>query len=144
MTTRIGLMGFGRIGRNVFRLLHERDDLDIVAIADIAQPEALTYLLKYDSIYGRFPADISYSDGKLQYADKPRGHALDGHARGRDPPADHNLHAAALGVGAHLIPRITRCLPVSLEQLATETITLRAGPEFNLPSPRRQPTCGRR
>lgn len=70
MTTRIGLMGFGRIGRNVFRLLHERDDLDIVAIADIAQPEALTYLLKYDSIYGRFPAEISYSDGRLHYANK--------------------------------------------------------------------------
>ena len=56
MTTRIGLMGFGRIGRNVLRLLHNRADLDIVAISDIADPEALTYLLKYDSIYGRFPA----------------------------------------------------------------------------------------
>ena len=55
MTTRIGLMGFGRIGRNVMRLLHNRADLDIVAISDIADPEALTYLLKYDSIYGRFP-----------------------------------------------------------------------------------------
>lgn len=70
MTTRIGLMGFGRIGRNVFRLLHERDDLDIVAIADIAEPEALTYLLKYDSIYGRFPTEIAYSDGNLHYGDK--------------------------------------------------------------------------
>jgi len=70
MTTRIGLMGFGRIGRNVFRLLHGRDDLDIVAIADIAQPEALTYLLKYDSIYGRFPVEIAYSDGSLHYSDK--------------------------------------------------------------------------
>ncbi|MGC2241376.1 MAG: glyceraldehyde 3-phosphate dehydrogenase NAD-binding domain-containing protein, partial [Acidimicrobiia bacterium] len=37
-------MGFGRIGRNVFRLLHDRDDLDVVAISDIANPEALTYL----------------------------------------------------------------------------------------------------
>ncbi|MFZ0014116.1 MAG: glyceraldehyde 3-phosphate dehydrogenase NAD-binding domain-containing protein [Acidimicrobiia bacterium] len=67
---RIGLMGFGRIGRNVFRLLHDRDDMDIVAIADIAAPEALTYLLKYDSIYGRFPVEVEYDDGRLQYGSK--------------------------------------------------------------------------
>ncbi len=70
MTTRIGLMGFGRIGRNVFRLLHDRDDLDIVSISDVADPSALTYLLKYDSIYGRFPADIAYETGILQYDSK--------------------------------------------------------------------------
>jgi glyceraldehyde 3-phosphate dehydrogenase len=69
-TARIGLMGFGRIGRNVFRLLHDRDDLDIVAIADIAKPEALTYLLKYDSIYGRFPIEVEYTDGALEYGEK--------------------------------------------------------------------------
>ena len=65
--TRIGLMGFGRIGRNVFRLLHKRDDLDIVAICDIADPEALTYLLKYDSLYGRFPGEVSYENGTISY-----------------------------------------------------------------------------
>ncbi|HEU4894968.1 MAG TPA: glyceraldehyde 3-phosphate dehydrogenase NAD-binding domain-containing protein, partial [Acidimicrobiia bacterium] len=69
-TARIGLMGFGRIGRNVFRLLHDRDDLDIVAIADIAKPEALTYLLKYDSIYGRFPVEVEYAEDAFQYGDK--------------------------------------------------------------------------
>ena len=69
-TIRIGLMGFGRIGRNVFRLLHDRDDLDVVAINDIAEPEALTYLLKYDSIYGRFPSDLAYDNGVLTYGDK--------------------------------------------------------------------------
>jgi glyceraldehyde 3-phosphate dehydrogenase len=69
-TARIGLMGFGRIGRNVFRLLHDRDDMDIVAIADVADPEALTYLLKYDSIYGRFPTEVEYRDGILHYGSK--------------------------------------------------------------------------
>ena len=69
-TTRIGLMGFGRIGRNVFRLVHDRDDLDVVAISDIADPDALTYLLKYDSIYGRFPKPVAHSDGTLNYGDK--------------------------------------------------------------------------
>ncbi len=67
---RIGLMGFGRIGRNVFRLLHDRDDLDVVAIADIADPDALTYLLKYDSIYGRFPTEVEHTDGHLSYGEK--------------------------------------------------------------------------
>jgi glyceraldehyde 3-phosphate dehydrogenase len=69
-TIRIGLMGFGRIGRNVFRLLHNRDDLDVVAISDIADHDALTYLLKYDSIYGRFPMPVSYAAGVLSYGHK--------------------------------------------------------------------------
>ncbi len=65
--TRIGLMGFGRIGRNMFRLLHGREDIVITAINDVADPEALTYLLKYDSMYGRFPGKLSYADGALDY-----------------------------------------------------------------------------
>lgn len=69
-TTRLGLMGFGRIGRNVFRLLHDRDDLEVVGISDIAEPSALTYLLKYDSIYGRFPAEVSYDNGVLTHGSK--------------------------------------------------------------------------
>jgi glyceraldehyde 3-phosphate dehydrogenase len=69
-TARIGLMGFGRIGRNVFRLLHDRDDMDIVAIADTADPNALTYLLKYDSLYGRFPTEVEYQDAVLHYGTK--------------------------------------------------------------------------
>jgi glyceraldehyde 3-phosphate dehydrogenase len=63
-------MGFGRIGRNVFRLVHDRDDLDVVAISDIADPDGLTYLLKYDSIYGRFPKEVEHSDGALKYGSK--------------------------------------------------------------------------
>ncbi len=63
-------MGFGRIGRNVMRLLHDRADLDVVAISDIADPEALTYLLKYDSLYGRFPTPVSYADGTLSFGDR--------------------------------------------------------------------------
>jgi glyceraldehyde 3-phosphate dehydrogenase len=58
-------MGFGRIGRNVFRILQGRTDFEVRAIADIADPAGLTYLLKYDSIYGRFPAKVNYADGRL-------------------------------------------------------------------------------
>ncbi len=60
----IGLMGFGRIGRNVFRLLSE-DPLEIAAIADIADPAALAYLLKYDSIYGRFGKEVDLDGSTL-------------------------------------------------------------------------------
>jgi glyceraldehyde 3-phosphate dehydrogenase len=63
-------MGFGRIGRNLFRLLHGREDLEIVAIDDIADPVGLTYLLKYDSLYGRFPGKVVFEDGKLTYDDR--------------------------------------------------------------------------
>ncbi|MGH8957615.1 MAG: type I glyceraldehyde-3-phosphate dehydrogenase [Acidimicrobiia bacterium] len=67
---RIGLFGFGRIGRNAFRLLVDHKDLEVAAIADIDDPAGLTYLLKYDSIYGRFPKPVSYDNGTLQVEEK--------------------------------------------------------------------------
>ena len=63
--TRIGLMGFGRIGRNVFRQVRGRADIDIAAIVDIADPAALAYLLEYDTIFGRYPDDVTFADGHL-------------------------------------------------------------------------------
>ena len=56
---RVGINGFGRIGRSVFRVLNNRDDIDVVAINDIFDKDALTYLLKYDTVMGRFPGHIS-------------------------------------------------------------------------------------
>ena len=56
---RVGINGFGRIGRSVFRVLNNRNDIEIVAINDIFDKEALTYLLKYDTVMGRFPGEIS-------------------------------------------------------------------------------------
>jgi len=61
----IGLMGFGRIGRNVFRILSRSKEIRIGAVSDVADHEALTYLLKYDTILGRFPDELSYKDGNL-------------------------------------------------------------------------------
>ena len=61
----IGLMGFGRIGRNVFRQIGRDEEIQVGAIADIADPAALAYLLKYDSIYGPFPEPVSLEDGAL-------------------------------------------------------------------------------
>jgi glyceraldehyde 3-phosphate dehydrogenase len=64
--TRVGLMGFGRIGRNVFRQLEDHPRIEVAAIVDIADPEALVYLLRYDTIFGRFPKKVSYEDASLR------------------------------------------------------------------------------
>jgi glyceraldehyde 3-phosphate dehydrogenase len=68
MATRIGLMGFGRIGRNVFRILHGNEDVEVTAISDTADPPALEYLLKFDTVMGRYPGEVSLNAGNLQVA----------------------------------------------------------------------------
>ena len=68
MPTRIGLMGLGRIGRNIFRILYKSDDLRIEAISDVADQAALAYLLRFDTILGRFPDEVSVRDGHLYVA----------------------------------------------------------------------------
>jgi len=65
MTLRIGLMGFGRIGRNIFRIASKRNDVLVGGISDIADHEALAYLLRFDSIYGRFDEPTRLQDGYL-------------------------------------------------------------------------------
>lgn len=62
---RVGLMGFGRIGRNLFRILYKREDIRIAAISDIADHKGLEYLLRFDTIMGRFPDEVKIQDGHL-------------------------------------------------------------------------------
>jgi glyceraldehyde 3-phosphate dehydrogenase len=64
--TNVALFGFGRTGRNLFRILHGRDDLRVAAIADPADPEALAYLLRFDTLLGRFPEPVAVRDGMLE------------------------------------------------------------------------------
>jgi glyceraldehyde 3-phosphate dehydrogenase len=60
MTVRVGINGFGRIGRNVLRAASERSgNIEIVAVNDITTPESLAHLLKYDSVFGRFPGIVA-------------------------------------------------------------------------------------
>ena len=59
---KVAINGFGRIGRAVFRILNARDDMDVVAINDISDNKALAYLLKYDTVHGRFPGEITVDD----------------------------------------------------------------------------------
>ena len=56
---KVAINGFGRIGRSVFRILNSREDVDVVAINDIFDKGALTYLLKYDTVMGRFPEKVT-------------------------------------------------------------------------------------
>ncbi|MBS1960914.1 MAG: type I glyceraldehyde-3-phosphate dehydrogenase [Bdellovibrionales bacterium] len=58
MTTKIGINGFGRIGRKVARLALERDDIEIVAINNLDKPEVSTHLFKYDSVHGTLPYTV--------------------------------------------------------------------------------------
>jgi glyceraldehyde 3-phosphate dehydrogenase len=64
-TLKIGINGFGRIGRLVFRIIAKRDGVEVVAINDLLDVEHLAYLLKYDSVHGRFDGTISVKDGNL-------------------------------------------------------------------------------
>ncbi|QDU67227.1 type I glyceraldehyde-3-phosphate dehydrogenase [Engelhardtia mirabilis] len=66
MSIRIAINGFGRIGRTVFRIAAGRDDLEVVSINDLTDPATLAYLLKYDSIMGRFDGTVSSGDGYIE------------------------------------------------------------------------------
>lgn len=63
MSVRVAINGFGRIGRNVFRIADKKDEVDIVAINDMFSPDQLAILLKYDSVYRRFDGMIEAMEG---------------------------------------------------------------------------------
>src|SRR5215210_9326538 len=66
MPVRVGINGFGRIGRNVFRAAKEKDaDIDWVAVNDLTDAKTLGHLLKYDSILGPFPGTVEVQDDTI-------------------------------------------------------------------------------
>ena len=66
MITKIGINGFGRIGRLVFRAALNRDDVEVVGLNDpFMNPEYMAYMLKYDSVHGKFPGEVTSEDGAL-------------------------------------------------------------------------------
>ena len=84
MALKVGINGFGRIGRLALRSMveHGRDDIEVVAINDLGPVETNAHLLKYDSVHGRFPADVQVSGENLHV----NGKAIDVTAE-RDPSA---------------------------------------------------------
>ncbi|UWR24901.1 type I glyceraldehyde-3-phosphate dehydrogenase [Sulfitobacter sp. S223] len=73
MTIKLGINGFGRIGRNVLRALVEsgRDDIEVVAINDLAPLETNVHLFEYDSVHGRFGHDVTWGDGVMDIGRGP-------------------------------------------------------------------------
>jgi glyceraldehyde 3-phosphate dehydrogenase len=69
MAIRVGINGFGRIGRNVFRALSTRAGVEVVSINDITSPDTLAHLLKYDTVMGRFDQSVSVTEGGLKIGD---------------------------------------------------------------------------
>jgi glyceraldehyde 3-phosphate dehydrogenase len=87
---KIAINGFGRIGRNVFKIAFERNNIEIVAINDITDNKTLAHLLKYDSVFGVFPKEVKY-DNDYIYVDGKKIKAM----AERDPK---NLPWKELGV----------------------------------------------
>ena len=66
MSVRVAINGFGRTGRAAFRAAYESGaDIEWVAINDVADPAMLAHLLKYDTVYGRFPGTVTAADGAI-------------------------------------------------------------------------------
>ncbi|MGD9373256.1 MAG: type I glyceraldehyde-3-phosphate dehydrogenase [Desulfobacterales bacterium] len=71
MALQIGINGFGRIGRSVFRIISKRDDMKVVAINDLFENEQLAYLLKYDTVMGIFQREVT-ADREAMYVDNQK------------------------------------------------------------------------
>ena len=73
MAVKVAINGFGRIGRNVLRAIVElgRTDIQVIAINDLGPVETNAHLLKYDSVHGRFPADVAIGDGTIDVGTGP-------------------------------------------------------------------------
>jgi len=70
MKTRVAINGFGRIGRNAFKIAHARSDLDVVAINDLTDTKTLAYLLKHDTNYGLYDQEVGFDEQNLIVAGK--------------------------------------------------------------------------
>lgn len=90
MAIKIGINGFGRIGRIVFRAAQHRDDIEVVGINDLIDVDYMAYMLKYDSTHGRFDGSVEVKDGNLVVNGKTIRVTAE-----RDPA---NLNWGALGV----------------------------------------------
>ncbi|MFH1835391.1 MAG: type I glyceraldehyde-3-phosphate dehydrogenase [Methanobacteriota archaeon] len=67
---RVAINGFGRIGRNVFRAGYKKTDIEFVAINDLTDSKTLSHLLKYDSVFGKFPEDVGFGENYLEVSGK--------------------------------------------------------------------------
>ena len=66
MAVKVGINGFGRIGRNILRASLDTPEIDFVAVNDVTDPKTLAHLLKYDSVLGNLTAEVGHGDDSLQ------------------------------------------------------------------------------
>ena len=71
MTVRVGINGFGRIGRNFFRAARGNADVEVVAVNDLTDNRTLAHLLKYDSTFGQLDGEVSFDDTSISVDGKP-------------------------------------------------------------------------
>ena len=71
MPVKVGINGFGRIGRNLLRAALDDQGIELVAVNDITDPKTLAHLLKYDSVFGIFPAEVGHAGDCIQVNGKP-------------------------------------------------------------------------
>ncbi|MBT6615264.1 MAG: type I glyceraldehyde-3-phosphate dehydrogenase, partial [Deltaproteobacteria bacterium] len=71
MTIKVGINGFGRIGRLAFRVMAAREDIEVVGINDLIDVDYMAYMTRYDSSHGRFDGEISVANGQLILNGKP-------------------------------------------------------------------------
>ena len=75
MTIKIGINGFGRIGRVVFRAAMNHPDVEVVAINDLTDAATMAHLLQYDSVHSRLDMDIKAKDGAIEVITDTQAHA---------------------------------------------------------------------
>ena len=64
MITKIGINGFGRIGRLAFRIASQDNNIEVVGVNDLLDVDHLAYLLQYDSVHGKYPGTVAIEDGQ--------------------------------------------------------------------------------
>ena len=70
MAKKVAINGFGRIGRNAFKIAFERDDVEIVAINDLTDTKTLAHLLKHDSTYGTYHHEVTHDENNIIIASR--------------------------------------------------------------------------
>ena len=122
MAIRIGINGFGRIGRSVFRILADRDDMEVVLINDLFPNEQLAYLLKYDTVMRVWPREVTADDDNM-YVDGQRVLMTAERDPARIPWGEHRIDVVIEATGVftkraqlekHLeagAPKVILCVP---------------------------------
>jgi len=99
---RVGLMGFGRIGRNLYRLASETPNVEIAVISDVGRPEILFYLLQRDTIHGLFGYEVRLEDNRLLLEDRHSAEMILGVAPGDVPWKTYDVDIVVDATGKYL------------------------------------------